>query len=99
MLNRWNFLKTGFYEGIKVRISLPRELLEIADRIAAEKGVSRRRVIAELLEKEEQGRIDALMAEGCRAIADENYRLAEEAFPLASEMSTEWKDDADGKPS
>ena len=59
-------------------------------------------MIAELLEKEEQGRIDALMAEGCRAIADENYPLAEEAFPLASEMiaqSTEWKDDADGKPS
>ena len=83
----------------KVTISLPRELLEIADRIAAEKEISRSREIAELLEKEEQARIDALMADGYREMADENYRLAEEAFPLASEMiaqSTEWKDDADG---
>ena len=39
------------------------------------------------------------MAEGYREMAAENLRLAEEAFPLASEMiaqSTEWKDDANG---
>ncbi|MBF8267546.1 MAG: CopG family transcriptional regulator / antitoxin EndoAI [Dehalococcoidia bacterium] len=77
----------------KVTISLPQKLLEYADRLAREQSKTRSSVIAELLEKEERGRIQALMEEGYRETAEENRRLAEEAFPLASEMlgkSTRW---------
>lgn len=77
----------------KVTISLPQDLLVLADRLARERSTTRSAVIAELLEKEEEARIQALMAEGYRELAQENRRLVEESFPLASEMlrqNTQW---------
>jgi hypothetical protein len=56
-------------------------------------------VIAELLEKEEEARVQALMEEGYREMAEENRRLAEEAFPLVSEAllrNTRWEERAGG---
>ena len=50
-----------------------------------EKSISRSEVIAKLLKKEEKARLEALMAEGYKEMAEENRRLAEEAFPLVSE--------------
>ncbi|MDP2952884.1 MAG: ribbon-helix-helix protein, CopG family, partial [Chloroflexota bacterium] len=38
----------------KVTISLPRDLLALADRLARERSTTRSAVIAELLEKEEE---------------------------------------------
>ena len=70
----------------KVTISLPRTLLETADRLASERATTRSGVIAELLEKEEKARIQTLMAEGYRELAEENRREAEEALPLATEV-------------
>jgi metal-responsive CopG/Arc/MetJ family transcriptional regulator len=69
----------------KVTISLSKDLLDLADRLARERSTTRSGMIAELLEKEEKACIQALMEEGYREMADENRRLAEEAFPLASE--------------
>ena len=83
----------------KITISLPKELLDVADRLAQERATSRSGVIADLLDKEEEARIQALMAEGYRAMAEENRRLAEEAFPLSSEMvlrDTRWDEHLDG---
>ncbi len=83
----------------KITISLPQDLLAYTDRLARERATSRSGVIAELLEKEEEARVQALMAEGYREMADENRRLAEEAFPLASEMllrNTRWDERTDG---
>ena len=83
----------------KVTISLPQKLVEYADRLAKEQAKTRSGVIAELLQKEEKERIQALMEEGYRETAEENRRLAEEAFPLASEMlrkSTRWDERASG---
>ncbi|MBI2918851.1 MAG: CopG family transcriptional regulator [Chloroflexi bacterium] len=83
----------------KVTISLPRKLLNYADELARERATTRSGVIAKLLEKEEQARIQALMEEGYRELAEENQRMAEEAFPLASEMirqRTRWDERADG---
>jgi metal-responsive CopG/Arc/MetJ family transcriptional regulator len=83
----------------KVTISLSQELLDLADRLARERSTSRSGVIAELLEKEEQARIQALMEEGYREMAEENRRMAEGAFPLVGEMirrHAQWGERAGG---
>ncbi len=83
----------------KVTISLPRELLDLTDRLARERDVTRSRLIAELLEKEEESRIQALMAEGYEEMAEENRSLAEESFPMVGEQvsrSTKWDGGANG---
>lgn len=83
----------------KVTVSLPKKLLDCADRLARERSKTRSGVIADLLEKEEKTRIQTLMGEGYREMAKENRRLAEEAFPIAIEMlrkSTRWDERADG---
>jgi metal-responsive CopG/Arc/MetJ family transcriptional regulator len=83
----------------KITISLPEELLALADRLANERSQTRSGVIAQLLEEEERSRIQALMEEGYSEMADENRRLAEEAFPLVSEKlseSTRWDEHAGG---
>jgi metal-responsive CopG/Arc/MetJ family transcriptional regulator len=83
----------------KVTISLSKDLLDLADRLARERSTTRSGVIADLLEKEEEARIQALMEEGYREMAEENQRLAEEAFPLASETvlrHTQWDERPDG---
>ena len=86
-------------KAAKVTISLPRKLVDYADRLAKERAMTRSGIIADLLEKEEQARIRALMEEGYRETAEESRRLAEEAFPLTSEMlhkSTRWNEHSDG---
>ncbi|MBM2832209.1 MAG: CopG family transcriptional regulator / antitoxin EndoAI [Dehalococcoidia bacterium] len=70
----------------KVTISLSQELVGLADRLARERSTSRSGVVAELLLKEEEARIQALMEEGYREMAEENERLAGEALPLTNEM-------------
>ena len=83
----------------KVTISLPKALLELADRLARERSSTRSGVIVELLKKEEKARIQALMEEGYREMAEENRRLAEESFPLASEIlqqNTRWDEPGNG---
>lgn len=82
----------------KVTISIPEKLLELADKMAQEQEISRSEVVARLLKKAEKDRIEALMAEGYKEMAEENSRLAEEAFPLVSETIlkyTEWDEAAD----
>lgn len=81
----------------KVTVSIPRDLLNFADHVAKEQAISRSEVFAKLLKKEEKARLDALMAEGYKEMAEENRKLAEEAFPAASEMirkHTQWDERA-----
>ncbi len=83
----------------KVTISLSRSLLDLTDRLARERSTSRSGVIAELLKKEEEAIILALMEEGYHEMAEENRRLAEEAFPLTSQMirrNSIWEEKVDG---
>jgi len=70
----------------KVTISLPMGLLEYADQLAKENSMTRSAVIARLLEKEEEGRVRELMAEGYREMAEDNRRDAEAALSLTSEV-------------
>ncbi len=83
----------------KVTISLPKDLLHLADRLALERSSTRSGVLAELLEKEGKARVRALMEEGYYEMADENSRLAGEFFSVASEMvlrNTQWDERARG---
>ncbi len=83
----------------KVTISLSQELLEVTDRLARERKISRSRVIADLIEKEVKDEVRALMAEGYQESAQENRHLAQEAFPLASDAimkTTTWDEPNDG---
>jgi len=78
---------------------LPTGLLAVADGLARKRATTRSGVIADLLEKEERARVEALMEQGYRDMAEEDRRLAEDAFPLAGEMmrkSARWGKRADG---
>jgi len=86
-------------KAVKITISLSKELLDFADQLAREWSTTRSGAIAGLLEREEQMRLHALMEEGYREMAEENRRLAEDAFPLASEMiiqTTRWDEPSNG---
>ncbi len=67
----------------RMTISLPRDLLEVADRLAKERASSRSSIVADLLKKEEKARIEALMEEGYREMAEEDLRFAREADPAS----------------
>jgi metal-responsive CopG/Arc/MetJ family transcriptional regulator len=66
----------------KVTISLPHDLLEFADTIAAETGETRSGVLADLLAEKQRQQLHALMAEGYREFAKENLAQAEEALNI-----------------
>jgi metal-responsive CopG/Arc/MetJ family transcriptional regulator len=83
----------------KITISLRQDLVDLADRLARERSTSRSGVIAELLQKEARALTEALMEEGYREMAEENRRLAEEAFPVAGDLlarTTAWDEEPRG---
>ena len=70
----------------KITISLPEDVLEWADSLAREQGSNRSAVIAKLLKKDEEERTRELMAEGYKAMGEENLRDVEESIGLISEV-------------
>ncbi len=83
----------------KVAISLPKDLLDLADRLAKERSTTRSSVIADLLKKEEEARIQALMEEGYREMAEEDRQIANEFSPLVAESlrkNTQWDEKPNG---
>ena len=74
-------------KAVRVTISLPKPLLDLANRLARERSVSRSEVFADLLKKGESEELESLMAEGYRDLADENRREVEEAIHLSSEVA------------
>lgn len=75
------------HKASRITISLPQVLLELADRLAEERSMTRSAVIADLLRKEERSQTQLLMAEGYQQLADENRRESEEALNLTSEVT------------
>jgi len=69
----------------KVTVSLPRHLLEYADRKAAEQGTSRSQVLAELIAEMAARERDELAAEGYRFYAQEAEEFATASLRLSSE--------------
>ncbi len=70
----------------KITISLPEDVLEWADSLARGQESNRSAVIAKLLKKDEEERTRELMAEGYKAMGEENLRDAEESLGLISEV-------------
>lgn len=70
----------------KVTVSISKGLLDFADNMAKEESISRSEVIAKLLKKEEKARMEALMEEGYREMAEENRREAEEWLEVTNEV-------------
>ncbi len=70
----------------KITISLPEDVLEWADTLAREQGSNRSAVIAKLLKKDEEERTRELMAEGYKAMGEENLHDAEESLGLTSQV-------------
>ncbi len=79
----------------KVTISLPKEMVLFADKLAKEKKISRSKAIASCLEKEAKRRFHAEMQEGYRLMAEENLKMAELALEAQREVLPEWKEERD----
>jgi len=73
----------------KLTISLPRDLLSVADEIAAEKGISRSKVVYMCLRDMADRRLQMKMAEGYKALAKDNSRFAELATNVVHEVLDE----------
>ena len=74
----------------RVTVTLPDELAAGLKEEAARTGAPVSRLVARAIAERSRRRLRQLMAEGYRAWADEDERLAEEAMPIALET---WPDD------
>jgi len=72
--------------AVKVTISVPHDLVAVADEVAYEKKVSRSKVIASCLQDLAAERLHKKMAEGYKALAKGNLRFAEQTIDLANEV-------------
>ncbi|OGO17293.1 MAG: hypothetical protein A2Z02_06150 [Chloroflexi bacterium RBG_16_48_7] len=75
----------------RLTISIPSDLLKLADEIAKEKKISRSKVVSSCLQEMAQKRLEERMAEGYRKMAKESLAFAHEAMNLGKETLPEWK--------
>ena len=75
----------------KLTISLPQELVAMADQIAKQKKISRSRVISACLQELALKQKMAEMTEGYLKMAKEQKEIAEYATKISSEVLPEWK--------
>jgi metal-responsive CopG/Arc/MetJ family transcriptional regulator len=75
----------------KLTISVPEELILFTDEIAREKKISRSKVVASFLQELAEKHKDAEMAEGYKAMAKENKKIADLAAGIEQEVILEWK--------
>jgi metal-responsive CopG/Arc/MetJ family transcriptional regulator len=74
----------------KLTISVPKDLIEIADRIARERGISRSKVVTICLQEYATDLMRTQMAEGYRALSRENREFAGQTTDIAHEILPEW---------
>lgn len=75
----------------KLTISIPHDLVELADEIAREKKVSRSKVVSSCLEELAKKRLQAKMEEGYKKMAEEHLEFAERSLLLANEVISDKK--------
>ena len=75
----------------KLTITLPKELISVADRIAKEKKISRSKVISACLQDLAAKQKAAELAEGYMNMAKEQKEFAYRASKIAPEVLPEWK--------
>jgi metal-responsive CopG/Arc/MetJ family transcriptional regulator len=76
----------------KLTVTLPEELISVADHIAREKKISRSKVISACLADLAQKQKEALLAEGYQYIAREQKQFGAAVSEIALEIMPEWKD-------
>ena len=75
---------------VKLTVSVPAELVKLADKIAKEKKISRSKVVSSCLQELAKQRFQADLEEGYKAMAKEEKQLARETFEVQSEIVPEW---------
>ena len=75
----------------RVTISLPRDMILFADKVANERKINRSRVISLCLQEAAEQRRLAELEEGYKAMAKENREFAKMAFELQRRVVPEWK--------
>lgn len=75
----------------KLTVSLPKELILLADRLAKEKKISRSKVIAACLEDLAKKQKAAEMVEGYMNMAKEQKQFVYLASKITPEVLPEWK--------
>ncbi len=75
----------------KLTVSLPIELISLADQIAKEKKISRSKVVSDCLQDLAEKKRAEEMAEGYRAMAKGQKRFAAMAARIEHEVLPEWK--------
>ncbi len=81
----------------KLTVSVPKELISFTDEIAREKKISRSKVIASFLQELAEKHRDEEMAEGYKAMAKENKKMADLAAGIEHEVIPEWKQTKHGR--
>ena len=75
----------------KLTVSLPRELISLADQIAKERKISRSKVVSACLQELAEKQRTAVMAEGYKAMAKEQRQFVAMASKIEHEVLPEWK--------
>ena len=76
---------------VRLTISLPRNVISFADKVADERKISRSRVISACLQEFAEQRKLAELEEGYKVMAEEHRQFAVVALALAHEVVPEWK--------
>ena len=71
---------------VKITISVPLNLITVADEVALEKRISRSKVVHLCLQELAEKRLRKRMEDGYKAMSRENLAFADEAFKLAGEV-------------
>jgi predicted transcriptional regulator len=71
---------------IKLTISLPAELAQFVDRLAAEVHRPRSQILADLVEEKRREVFRKSLIEGYQSLAAENRRFASEAMHISAEV-------------
>ena len=75
----------------RLTISLPRDMILFADKVARERKISRSKVIASCLQEVAERRALTELEEGYKAMAEEHRQFAAMALASAHEVVPEWK--------
>jgi metal-responsive CopG/Arc/MetJ family transcriptional regulator len=75
----------------KLTISMPRDLIALADEVASEKRTSRSKVIAACLQELAERRLRAEMEEGYKVMAKEQREFANMTFELQRRVVPKWE--------
>ena len=75
----------------KLTVTLPKNLIALADRVAKERKISRSKVVSGCLQELAEKQRVAAMAEGYMVMAKEQKRFAEIASKIENEILPEWK--------